>query len=634
MSSDGYLPIRDHGAIGNLRSVALVGLDATIDWLCLPDLESPSVFGALLDHRRGGRFAVRAGAGTPRCAQRYLPETNVLETTIHQASGRIVLTDFMPLEGRLEGRQAGSPSPELHRLIRCEGEAIEVEVEWSPRLNFGRALTWIRKEGPALVATDAAARVLLRGLPEARIEQDGWGPVAVARFRMEPGDERALVTGWADAPCDPGSTSQKLAATIRAWRTWLHAGDARCRIEWAAPWVEQVQRSELALKLLCHAETGAIAAAATTSLPAELGGVRNWDYRYAWLRDTSFTAQAFTASGHPDDARAFLEFVENLAEQCGDGRCTLRIMYDLHGGEAPGEEELHYLEGYRGSRPVRVGNLAAEQRQLDIYGELLDAGYDLVRAGFDLPAELRSFLAAVADRACHDWQLRGSGIWEMRGKPRHFVHSKVMCWVALDRAVQLAELGILRGDVDGWRRNRTAIREEVCRRGYSEKRRAFVQSYEEDALDAANLVLPLLEFLPIDDERVQNTIEAVRRELLHDGLVARYLGDDALPGADQGAFCLVSFWLVDCLALSGRLEEAEELMQGIVARQNHLGLYAELIEPGTGRFLGNFPQAFTHVGLINSALYLARAKGRPLPLAPIGTLEHRRTKGHDPATEQ
>jgi GH15 family glucan-1,4-alpha-glucosidase len=380
-------------------------------------------------------------------------------------------------------------------------------------------------------------------------------------------------------------------------------------------------RSGLALKLLTHAHTGALAAAATTSLPEEIGGLRNWDYRYTWIRDAAFTVQALLALRHRAEALGFLEWVGKVQE-------PLQVMYGLHGETELPEIELTHLAGYRGSRPVRIGNGAAKQQQLDIYGELMGAAYELLRWGARIDAKVWRLLREIVDLAIAKWKEPDYSIWEVRGGPRQFVYSKLMVWVALDRAIQLAKRFRLNGPVATWRRVRDEVRQAVLTEGYDAQVGAFVQSFGSKALDVANLLIPIMGFLPFDDPRVQGTIDRTLERLIDNGLVYRYLTDDGLPGG-EGAFGLATFWLVDVLALSGRIDEAQQFMEGMARRANHLGLFSEEFDPKTGEFLGNFPQAFTHTGFVNAAVYLSHAQGgRPAARAPMGTEEHRQEAGH------
>jgi GH15 family glucan-1,4-alpha-glucosidase len=629
---DGYLPIEDYGAIGNLRTVALVGRNGSIDWCCFPELDRPSVFGSILDRRRGGRFRVAPRAPW-HSEQRYLEGTNVLETRFETDGGRVTVTDFMPLRGSILG--AGSPptAPQIHRIIRCEAGEVEVEVEWSPRCDYGRARMEILAAENGFSATSAREAVTLGLACSASVEltRDDSGPVLRARILVREGESTALATryGSSETQCSLSGCLEALEDTVAAWREWSHHCERPEQCAFAGAWHGEVIRSGLALKLLTHPDTGAIAAAATTSLPEEIGGVRNWDYRFTWIRDAAFTAQALFALGHRAEAADFLTWSHRVSSVKGDRAFGLQIMYGLHGETELPEIELAHLEGYRGSRPVRIGNGAAKQKQLDIYGELLSSAYELVRMGGRLDPPVMAFLSRVADLACHEWREPDYGIWEVRGGPRHFVYSKVMVWVALDRAVRMAERWGLPGRIGMWRRERDAVRDAILSQGYDRHVGAFVQSFGSTALDASNLLIPVLEFLPFDDPRVQGTIDRTLEHLTENGLVYRYLADDGLPGG-EGAFGLTTFWMVDALALSGRVEEAREIFAGVAARANHLGLFSEEFDPRTGAFLGNFPQAFSHIGFINSALYLARVTGRQPPApAPVGSREHGIETGHE-----
>ncbi|MDN7012086.1 glycoside hydrolase family 15 protein [Methanoculleus sp. FWC-SCC3] len=619
LAPPGYLPISDYGIIGNLRTAALVGRNGSVDWCCFPYLESPSVFAAILDAGRGGRFSVSVADGGLG-VQDYIEDTNVLVTRFQAGSGRLAVTDLMPLTGEISGRGESHAPPVILRILDCEEGTVEVAVEWSPRFDYAQARTSIEAVPGGWLATSGGEAIFLCGLEDAGIDSNGQGANLHARFMMQEGDRRVLQTRWGleDMTCDPTRAEAALAETISVWRTWAHYEDLAQTPRWAGEWLPYVTRAELTLKLLTMADSGAIAAAPTTSLPEEIGGVRNWDYRYAWVRDASMTAQALISLGHPREAIEFLQWMERTAEAHSGARQP-QVLFALHDATADlTEVELTHLEGYRESRPVRIGNAAANQLQLEIFGELISTGYELIRRGVNLGPEALRFLSAVADYACSRWTEPDQGIWEIRGPAQHFVYSKVMVWVALDRAIYLAEHHGLPGDVDRWRRTRETIRERVLAEGYDPGLGSFVQSFGSKALDAVNLRIPLVEFLPFDDERVQGTIDATLEHLTKNGLVYRYLADDGLPGG-EGAFGLCTFWLVDVLALSGRVEEAREIFDGIVARANHLGLLPEEFDPDTGEFLGNFPQAFTHIGLVNSALYLAHAEGRWVPEhAPAG----------------
>jgi GH15 family glucan-1,4-alpha-glucosidase len=612
-----HLPIEGYGAIGDLRSVALVGQDGAIDWCSLPGLECPSVFAALLDPERGGRFAVEAVGGEPK-AQRYIEDTNVLETVFEVGDRVLTVTDFMPLSGSLEGSGGSRAEHAIYRLLEVEEGSLEARVEWSPRLKYGMEPTTLREEDGVYVARCESDLLSLTGLPtSAEVLQDWVGPVVKAHFLVEAGASVLLVTRWGSAErTSPDKGRKQLDETIQSWRAWVHKDEATATRSWAGEWSSAVIRSELALKLLINAETGAIAAAATTSLPEEIGGVRNWDYRMSWIRDAALVAQALLALGHRADAEAFIHWVEHMAATEGEEEWGLKIVYGLRSHQEMEERELVNLAGYRRSAPVRIGNEAESQLQLDVYGELLGAAEEFFRLDGELEPEVIEFLPKVADKACEAWQRPDYGIWEMRNGPFHLVHSKVMVWVALDRAIRLAEQGAIEGDTDRWSKSRSAVRAEILEKGYDEKLGAFKQAFERPVLDAANLRMPLFGFLPVDDPRVQATLDRTMEDLMEHGLVYRYRSDDGIAGG-EGTFGACAFWLVDVLALAGRVEEARELFEGLVARSNHVGLYSEEIDAATGEFLGNFPQAYMHVSLINSTLYLAKAEGRELPIPSL-----------------
>jgi GH15 family glucan-1,4-alpha-glucosidase len=620
-----YKPISDYGAIGNLRTMALVARDGSIDWWCTPDLGSPSVFAALLDRDRGGAFRVWSPGA--RSQHEYVRHTNVLETRFESDAGALTVVDFMPVEGILDGCGGSRARPEIHRLVEARRGRVDVVVEWAPRLDYARAATRIElTEQGAIARGDEATLVLsLDGLPEGAeltLETAGdGGPAVRVQCTLDAGSRMVAVSGWADrVHADVGRSLRARDETCEAWLAWVHKPELDRG--WAGRWKELVIRSELVLKLLTHADTGAIAAAATTSLPEEIGGVRNWDYRYVWIRDAAMAAQALFAAGHGAEARAFLHFAERSAEACEDPP-GVRVLYGLRGETELTESELDHFEGYRGSRPVRIGNEAASQKQLDIYGELLDGAYAMVREGDALASDVVALLARVADRAANALLEPDDGIWELRNGPHLFTYSQLMLWTALDRAVILAERGLIHGDVERWRGARDRAQDLVLERGFDAKTGAFTRTFDGDALDASSLLVGVHELLPFDDPRVRSTIDRTREGLEEDGLVYRYKADDGLPGG-EGAFVLCTCWLIDALTLSGRVDEAESLFERLVARASPLGLFAEQLDPKTGEHLGNYPQAFSHIGVIGSALHLAYARGRELPVPPpLGTREHR-----------
>jgi GH15 family glucan-1,4-alpha-glucosidase len=590
----GYAPIRDYAVIGDGRTIALVARDGSIDWLCLPDLDSPSVLGALLDAERGGRFLLEPELPF-EASRRYLPETNVLETTFVTGSGQVRLTDAMTLP-------AGDLSP-YRELVRCvEGLAGKVSLCWrlEPRFGYGDGKTRIERRADVPVAICGRDALALRTW-EAGEPQHDEGAIT-GRFNIGEGECSLLVLSCAhQEPLVLPSREDaevRLQETGRSWREWAQARD------YSGDWQEAVIRSALALKLLVFAPSGAIAAAATTSLPEEVGGERNWDYRFSWPRDSAFTLQALLALGCAPEARAFFSWILHASQLTHP---HLHVLYRLDGRAEADEESLAFA-GYLGSRPVRVGNGAADQTQLDVYGELLEAASRFASATGGLDRDHGRRLAALANFVCESWEQPDAGIWETRSEPAHHVQSKMMCAVALERACELAERGLLPGKHrDRWRREQERIREFVETRGYSEGKRAYVRSAGVEELDASLLLAVLAGYDQPRTPRLLDTVDAIRRELARGPLVHRYLGDDGLSGED-GAFLACSFWLAEAYARQGRLNEAMALMDELVSLANDVGLFAEEIDPATGAFLGNFPQGLSHLALINAAVSIQEAR--------------------------
>jgi GH15 family glucan-1,4-alpha-glucosidase len=589
-----YKPISAYGVIGDTRTAALIGADGSIDWCCFPRFDSASAFGAILDDERGGRFRIRPAAPYTS-QQRYFPLTNILVTSfhLHDGSGAFELLDFMPAP---EGVAPIASPHEIHRRLRGLHGAVELEVCFEPRFDYARAETRLRRTGAGVFAADGVESLALSTPEPVEWELDDDARTALTRYTIKPGNERWLVLRWGvDEPeaVEPAACQRKLEETASFWNTW--AG----RLSYTGLYRADVERSALALKLLFYEPTGAVVAAATTALPEEIGGVRNWDYRYCWLRDAAFTLSALNAVGLHDEARRFVEYLHFIAAK-SDG--PLQIMYGVGGERELTEEELPHLSGYRDSRPVRIGNGAHSQLQLDVYGELL-AAVSLWHQQHLVDQDFWHLLVGIVDWVAENWRRPDSSIWEIRGEPRHYVYSKVMCWVALDRAIRMAdELGAPPG-IDRWREERDAIHAEVLERGWDEERQSFVQSYGTQALDAANLLIGYYGFLPGDDPRMKGTIAATIRELTRDGMLYRYTNQDGLPGR-EGVFSICTFWLADALVLAGDKEHAERIFRRMLRLANPLGLYSEQIEPATGDFLGNFPQAFTHIALINTARLL------------------------------
>jgi GH15 family glucan-1,4-alpha-glucosidase len=594
-----YKPISAYGVIGDTRTAALVGQDGSIDWCCFPRFDSPSVFAALLDVDAGGSCSVRPALAYTS-AQRYFPLTNILVTSFHlrEGSGAMEVLDFMPTP---PGDEATLVAPhEIHRRIRGVRGALRVQIEFSPRFDYARVVPSLEPSTCGVVAR-ANDDTLSLGASEAlEWEVDANAGVVRASFDLAQGEDVWLVLRWCADEAEPanGHRSQlELNRTAQFWNEW--AGS----LQYEGMYRAEVERSALALKALFYEPTGAVVAAVTTSLPEDIGGVRNWDYRYCWLRDAAFTLSAFNIVGHIDEARRFVQYLQWVA-----GKTThepLQIMYGVGGEVELAEVELPHLSGYRDSKPIRIGNGAHSQLQLDIYGELLAAVF-LWHERAIVDDEFWQLLVEIVDWVAENWRRPDSSIWEVRAEPRHYVFSKVMCWVALDRAVRMAhDLG-KPPTFERWKCERDAIHAEVLERGWNEQKRSFVQSYDSDALDAANLLIPFYGFLPGSDERMLGTISATQRELTREGMLYRYTSADGLPG-QEGVFSICPFWLADALILSGDIEGGERVFRRMLRLANPLGLYSEQIEPRTGDFLGNFPQAFTHIALINTAYLLEQA---------------------------
>lgn len=593
-----YKRIEDYGLIGNLATCVLIGRDGSIDWCCFPHMESPSVFAAILDVEKGGHFSIKPRESSLG-QQTYVDRTNVLQTTFETPSGVIIITDFMPLTGH--------PDPQHQAILRkvaCLQGSVDLEIEFKPRFDYARAVPSVE---PALegVVAPWQDHVLFLQSP---YPLEVYGGEARGTFTINEDESHWFSLRYGDRdPLSPAECESLLDTTTEFWSEWAHDCQ-RDRCIFRGPWHDHVVRSGLVLKLLTHPQTGAIAAAPTTSLPEVIGGVRNWDYRFAWIRDASFTVQGLYNLGHVEEARQYFQWLSGLCREFGDheNHLHIQVMYGLHGELDLEERELDHLSGYRGSAPVRIGNAAAQQIQLDVYGELVNAVYETRGYGEETSQGDWQFIRKIANTARETWDTEDSGIWEVRGGPRHFTYSKLMCWVALDRSIRMAETMGFDAPLEEWKRTGAAIRRAILERGFSQTLNSFVQALDSEVLDATSLLIPVLGFLPPDDPRVRGTIEATLDHLTVDGLVYRYTGDDGLPGK-EGAFVLCTFWLVDALVLSGQLGKAEELLLGILEHASPLGLFAEEIDPESGDQLGNYPQAFSHVGLMSSALRLGWA---------------------------
>jgi GH15 family glucan-1,4-alpha-glucosidase len=591
----GYRPLRSYAAIGDGRTVALVADDGSIDWLCIPELDSPSVFGAVLDSARGGRFELQPEIPS-EVERSYIPNTNVLQTTFITDRGRVRVTDAMTLPSGL------APGRELVR--RIEGLSGRVPLRWSVEPRFGYGLGSGRLERRLGLPVAIAGRDALAICPTSAGEWECRRGRVSASFEAEEGARAQIVLSVShqEPLVFPAQheVDKRLESTISFWRRW--AGSRT----YDGQWREAVTRSALALKLLVFAPSGAIAAAATTSLPEEPGGERNWDYRYSWVRDSAFTLDAFLRLGCPSEAEAYFWWLMH-ASQLTHPR--LQVLYRLDGGASAPERTLD-LDGYLGSRPVRVGNAAAGQTQLDVYGDVFQTAWLYACARQGLDQDIGRRLAEIADLVCTLWRQPDSGIWEVRSEPVHFIHSKMMCWVALDRASRLARAGqIPDRRLELWEREAEAVRSFVEQHGWSESRQSYVRSAGSTELDASLLMAVLLGYDDPSSQRLRATVRAIRAELGKGPLLYRYSGEDGLSGS-EGFFLTCSFWLVDALARLGHVDEAAESMEALLAFSNDVGLYAEEVEPDTGAFLGNFPQALVHLALINAAASFSERERR------------------------
>lgn len=587
--------IRDYGLIGDLNSAALVSMHGSIDWLCFPRFDSPSVFAAILDPEVGGRFTIST-PGIKEARQAYVEDTNILRTVLRSEKGSLEILDYMPCylkSGELEAFH------EVHRRLRCIDGSAEALVHFEPRFEYGlEHAEMTLGKGGCLAKGSEEWLSLATELPLRK--ENG---ACEAQETLAKGDERWFVLRWNDdylRPLDEFNPREKMEKTLAYWRSWV----GQCTYK--GPWESLMRRSLLALKLMLYDPTGASIAAPTTSLPEVPGGQKNWDYRYSWLRDSSFILSAFHRCGFTQEERMYRRWLIRRLRGHTLELGSLQVMYGVEGDADLREAVLPHLRGYKGAKPVRTGNAAHNQFQLDIYGVIVDALHFTYHREEDMNDDVWRTVESIANFVANNWERPDSGIWELREAERRYTYSNIMAWVAMDRAVKIAERWGNPHRAALWSQVRERIRESVLLRGFDQELETFVQHYGGKALDANVLIIPLVRFLPGTDERFLKTLERVRAELSQGPLLWRFRED----GPREGAFLMLSYWLVEGLAEAGRLEEAVELFEQLAHRANHLGLYSEMIDPATGDFVGNFPQAFTHMALVNAAWSLARNRER------------------------
>ncbi len=596
------LPIEDYAAIGDGSSAALVGRDGSIDWLCLPRFDSHACFAALLGDEGHGRWLL-GPVDDYRTERRYIGHTGVLETTFITDTGRVLITDLMPVNDHRH---------DVVRRIRGVSGTVRMRHEWTVRLGYGQIRPWVHRErrddAELIVAVAGPDKLVLRG-PRLPSADDGTHR---DEFEVSAGDELTFCTTWVASHRrvpEPLPTDERIRSTIAEEQSWADACDYR------GPWRDQVVRSLVTLRGLTHADTGGIVAAVTTSLPEDFGGERNWDYRYCWLRDAALTLEALLAAGRSDEARLWRAWL--LRAVAGDPE-DLQIMYTVDGGRFLPEYELDHLPGYAGSRPVRIGNGAVDQHQGDVLGEVLQALQMAREAQIEETPDSWALQRTLVNELGERWDRPDHGLWEIRGPQRHFTHSRVMVWVAFDRAIRAIEQHGLQGPLKRWKWLRMQVREEILTRGFNEKRNSFTQHYDTTEVDASLLVIPQVGFLPGDDPRVLGTIAAVENDLLRDGLLLRYRTETGVDGVagDEHPFLACSFWLVSAYAHAGRTDDARQLMERLLTLSNDVGLLSEEYDVRGARMAGNFPQAFSHLALVGAAMTLQDAPSpSPTPMA-------------------
>jgi GH15 family glucan-1,4-alpha-glucosidase len=589
-----YKPITGYGIIGNTRTAALVGYDGSIDWCCLPRFDSPSVFAAILDHKVGGRWSitpVARGSST----QQYIETTNVLQTEFTIENSDIILTDFMPYSLRLE--EAWASPPEIHRIVECVKGKATMQIRVQPKFDYGRIVPEMSTSKNGLSMRNLKEEMVLASTIDIPVQKQG---VAITDFEISKGQRVTFVLSYGESEprrVEEYHTRSQLLRTEAFWQHWVG------QLSYNGRWRKEVFRSALTLKLLTYSPTGAMLAAPTTSLPEAIGGARNWDYRFSWIRDSADSLWAFRLLGDKEDAERFLHW---LVDNNSSLELDLKLMYSINGSSNIKETVLNHLEGYRGSSPVRIGNAAAKQFQIDACGYMLDTLYHSSRHGSSVSVDMYyRFVKPLARYICDNWRKPGNGMWEIRKWKDNYVCTEAWCYAGLDRAVKIAKITGHDEDTPRWITTMEQIKARVLDKGWDEEKKSFVMSYKNRQIDSGNLMLPLIGFIDATDKRMEQTVDTTRKELGHGALLHRYRINDGLRGKD-GAFLLCSFWLVACLAKAGKVGDAIGAFEELLTYSNHLGLYSEEVDMTSGEGLGNFPQAFSHMGLIMAAYELDR----------------------------
>ncbi|MDW5563767.1 MAG: glycoside hydrolase family 15 protein [Methanomassiliicoccus sp.] len=586
----GYCPIEDYGLIGNRHAAALVNSSGSIDWLCWPRFDSPSIFAGILDPEKGGNWVIKP-TGACKSDHRYLKDTNVLETIFECSEGKVALLDFMDMTWAEQDMEGGPPG-KLVRIVRGLNGTVEMRSTCQPRPNYAR-------DHPTIELNGSEANIgpfVITG-PQGWLKE-GEKDALSQTFIVRPGEQFFFTLSTDEDKSPLASISAALQSTMSYWRNWA----SKCTYQ--GPYRDMVVRSALVMQLMTYPPSGAIVAAPTTSLPEEIGGERNWDYRFTWLRDGSYTLLSLVLAGYPDFVESYAKWVYRTVDPG-----NVQILYPIVPEGQTKEEVLEHLRGYRDSKPVRIGNEAANQVQLDVFGEMLGSAYYAWRAGLFTPPEGGRRIRNILDWIVENWQQPDSGIWEVRGGRRNFVYGKVMLWLALDRGIQMFEELKLEGDIERWRQERDAIREAVMTKGWSDRTKAFKQSFEDDHLDAANLMLSIVGFIDGRDPRMLSTIDATMEQLVVNGMCYRYIDAPEGLSGKESTFILCTFWLVSALVLAGRVGEARRIYENMLSKASPLGLLAEEYDPDTKEQIGNFPQAFSHLGVINAAIFLAHFGG-------------------------